>query len=103
MANYKVTIEKLNEEAKGKNEAYECDELLVIGMTPDDGGVNTNTMLAATIEHLSTALHDQDALVAACRLAVARHDVVEDMKRAEIREMFSSGEMAAKMMGAAII
>lgn len=103
MANYKVTIEKLNEEAKGKNEVYECDELLVIGMTPDDSGVDAHTMLAATIEHLSTAMHGQDALVAACRLAVAKHDIVEDMKRAEFREMFSSKEMVAKMMGAAIM
>lgn len=103
MANYKVTIEKLNEDAKGKNEVYECDELLVIGMTPDENGVEANTMLAATIEHVSTALHNQSALIAACRLAVAKHDVVQDMKRAEMMEMLGSREMVEKLIGAAIM
>lgn len=105
MANYKITIEVLNEEAQGENAVYECDEVLVLAMTPheEDSGVTSSEFFCGNIDHLSTTMKENGILVASCRLAVAKHDVDEDMKRAEMRRMLNDRELTAKILGAAVL
>ena len=105
MANYKITIEKLNEEAQGENNVYECDEALVIAMTTheEDGGVKSSAFFYGNIENLSTVMKDDGILVASCRMAVAKNDGQEDVKREEMRRMLNDHELTAKILGAAVL
>ena len=105
MANYKITIEKLNEEAQGENTVFECDEVLVIAMTPheEDSGVTSSTFFSGNIDRLSTAMKDNGILVASCRMAVAKHDGQEDMKREKMKRMLNDHELTAKILGAAVL
>ena len=105
MANYKITIEKLNEEAQGENNVFECDEVLVIAMTPHEegSGVMSSEFFSGNIDHLSTAMQDNGIMVASCRMAVAKHDSKEDMKREEMKRMLNDRELTAKILGAAVL
>ena len=105
MANYKITIEKLNEEARGENEVFECDEALVIAMElhKEDSGVTSSEFFSGNIDHLSTVMKDNGIMVAACRMAVAKCDGQKDMKRAEMEELLNDKRLTAKIMGAAVL
>ena len=65
--------------------------------------ITSSEFFSGNIDRLSTAMKDNGILVASCRMAVAKRDGQEDMKREKMKRMLNDHELTAKILGAAVL
>lgn len=100
MAKFEIMIRSLENEEE--NRTIECDECLVIGITDEDEKIDGEAMVCSSIDHMSTVMSSTGALRAAARMAVAKWDGMQDVKREKMSEIFNNPEMIGKAVAMAV-
>jgi len=100
MAKLEIMIHNLENEEE--NRTIECDECLVMGITDEGEKIGGETMVCSSIDHMSTVMANTGALRAAARMAVAKWDGMQDVKREKMSEIFNNPEMIGKAMAMAV-